>query len=149
MTAEFLSGLGAPSSVAKAGTDFATEMDLTLERRIGGALAQRTGIAVHGEEFGGADLDDGPVWLIDPIDGTVNYSVGLPLTAMLVALCVDGFPVIGLTWLPSQNLRFRRTCRRVTPGRRETGTGVAVGVAARERDRLPVVLAARHGAIPR
>ncbi|MFT3715399.1 MAG: inositol monophosphatase [Gordonia sp. (in: high G+C Gram-positive bacteria)] len=99
-SAEFLAGLGAPSAVAKHGTDFATEVDLSLEKRIGGELAARTGFPVHGEEFGGADLTDGPVWLIDPIDGTFNYSAGLPLTAMLVALAVDGVPVIGLTWVP-------------------------------------------------
>ncbi|MFT3662091.1 MAG: inositol monophosphatase family protein [Gordonia sp. (in: high G+C Gram-positive bacteria)] len=105
-SADFLAGMGAPSAVAKGGTDFATEIDLALERRIGAELARRTGIAVHGEEFGGPDPGRGAVWLLDPIDGTFNYSIGLPMTAMLAALVVDGEPVIGLTWIPGRGQRF-------------------------------------------
>lgn len=103
---DFLAGLGAPSAVAKGGTDFATEIDFALERRIGGELQRRTGIDVHGEEYGGPDPSIGAVWLLDPIDGTFNYSTGLPLTAMLAALVVDGEPVVGLTWIPGRDQRF-------------------------------------------
>ena len=35
-----------------------------------------TGIEVHGEEFGGADIDSPLVWVLDPIDGTFNYAAG-------------------------------------------------------------------------
>ena len=35
-----------------------------------------TGIGVHGEEFGGADVDSPLVWVLDPIDGTFNYAAG-------------------------------------------------------------------------
>ncbi len=35
---------------------------------------------MHGEEFGGPELTAGTVWVLDPIDGTYNYSAGLPLT---------------------------------------------------------------------
>lgn len=104
--APFLAGAGAPSAVAKGGTDFATEMDLALERRIVSELEQRTQIPVHGEEFGGPDPSTGVVWLVDPVDGTFNYSVGLPMTAMLLALVVNGDPVIGLTWVPRLDQRF-------------------------------------------
>lgn len=103
---EFLAGLGAPNAIAKGTTDFATELDLALERRIAADLVRRTGIAVHGEEFGGPDPGRGAVWLVDPIDGTFNYSTGLPLCAMLLALVVDGEPVIGLTWVPGLGQRF-------------------------------------------
>ncbi|GAC55932.1 inositol monophosphatase ImpA [Gordonia hirsuta DSM 44140 = NBRC 16056] len=105
-TPEFLAGAGAPSAIAKGGTDFATEMDLTLERYFQRELEGRTGIRVHGEEFGGPDPTAGAVWLVDPIDGTFNYSIGLPMTAMLVALVVDAEPVIGLTWVPRLGQRF-------------------------------------------
>lgn len=103
---DFLDGIGAPSAVAKGGTDFATEMDLALERRLTAELERRTAIGVHGEEFGGPDPASGVVWLVDPIDGTFNYSIGLPTTAMLLALVVDGEPVVGLTWVPPQGRRF-------------------------------------------
>lgn len=106
----FADGLGAPSAVAKGGWDFATEIDLALERRIGGELLARTGIPVHGEEFGGPPVTEGVVWVLDPVDGTYNYSSGMPLAAMLLALVVDGEPVLGLTWLPLLGLRLAGHC---------------------------------------
>ncbi|GAA4480737.1 inositol monophosphatase [Rhodococcus olei] len=102
----FLDGVGAPSAVAKGPRDFATAVDLELERRLSGELADHTGIPVHGEEFGGPDLATGTVWVVDPIDGTLNYSSGLPTAGMLVALLQDGDPVLGLTWLPMMNRRY-------------------------------------------
>ncbi len=65
-----------------------------------------TGIEVHGEEFGGADVDSPLVWVLDPIDGTFNYAAGLPTAAILLALVRDGEPVAGLTWLPFTDQRF-------------------------------------------
>ncbi|WP_420039591.1 inositol monophosphatase family protein [Gordonia sp. MP11Mi] len=103
---EFVDGLGAPSSVRKKGDDFATDVDLSLERRIGAELADETGIGVHGEEYGGPAADSGPVWILDPIDGTFNYSVGLPVAAMLLSLAVDGDPVLGITRLPLLNQHY-------------------------------------------
>lgn len=103
---EFVAGLGAPSAVAKGGNDFATQVDLDLERRIGAELRRSTGIGVHGEEFGGPPVDTGTVWVLDPVDGTYNYSTGMPHTGILLGLLVDGDPVLGLTWLPLTNRRF-------------------------------------------
>lgn len=105
-SARFIGGLGAPSAVTKGHNDFATELDLELERTLSAELLARTGIAVHGEEFGGPDLGTGRVWVLDPIDGTYNYSAGLPLTGMLLALIEDGKPILGLTWLPLLGERY-------------------------------------------
>ncbi len=102
----FVTGLGAPSEVEKGPADFATAVDLELERRLTAELTRRTGIAVHGEEFGGPDVATGTVWVLDPVDGTANYSAGLPLSGMLLALVHDGVPVAGLTWLPLLNQRY-------------------------------------------
>ncbi|UYP17396.1 inositol monophosphatase family protein [Rhodococcus sp. Z13] len=102
----FVAGHGAPRSVDKGPNDFATDIDLELERRIGGMLTDRTGIAVHGEEFGGPAADEGTIWLLDPVDGTVNYSAGLPMAGILLALVDHGEPVAGLTWLPLARQRF-------------------------------------------
>ncbi|MFT4085693.1 MAG: inositol monophosphatase family protein [Gordonia sp. (in: high G+C Gram-positive bacteria)] len=99
-TPDFVAGLGAPGTVAKGGYDFATDVDLSLERAVVDQLQRRTGIEVHGEEFGGPDLATGAAWVLDPIDGTVNYSAGLPIAAMLLALVVDGEPVLGVTRMP-------------------------------------------------
>ncbi|NLE78834.1 MAG: inositol monophosphatase family protein [Rhodococcus sp.] len=102
----FVAGVGAPSAVHKGPADFATAIDLELEKRLAGELFDRTGIPVHGEEFGGPDLTEGPVWVVDPIDGTFNYSAGLPTAGTLLALLDDGVPVLGLTWLPLVGRRY-------------------------------------------
>ncbi|TQM26096.1 inositol monophosphatase family protein [Nocardia bhagyanarayanae] len=102
----FVEGLGAPSAVTKGRNDFATELDLELERTVSEGLALRTGIEVHGEEFGGPQLTSGTAWVLDPIDGTFNYSSGHPLSGMLLALVRDGEPVLGLTWLPILGQRY-------------------------------------------
>ena len=74
----FVEGHPADSAVRKKGNDFATEVDLAIERQVVDALTSATGIDVHGEEFGGADVDSPLVWVLDPIDGTFNYAAGLP-----------------------------------------------------------------------
>lgn len=102
----FAEGIGAPSSVIKGRNDFATELDLELERTISAQLEQRTGIGVHGEEYGGPQLHSGTAWVLDPIDGTFNYSAGHPMSGMLLALVHDGQPVLGLTWLPLLDRRY-------------------------------------------
>ena len=103
---EFSAGIGAPGVVRKGANDFATQVDLDLERRIGSRLRAETGIGVHGEEFGGPPVEEGVVWVLDPIDGTFNYSAGLPLTGILLGLLVDGRSVLGLTWLPISGQRY-------------------------------------------
>lgn len=102
----FLAGHRADASVRKQGNDFATDVDLALERQLVAELEAATGIGVHGEEFGGADLDAPLVWVVDPIDGTFNYAAGSPMASILVALLRDGEPVAGLTWLPFTGQRY-------------------------------------------
>lgn len=102
----FVDGLGSPGVHVKGAGDFATDVDLELERRIGDLLEARTGIEVHGEEFGGPAPETGAMWILDPIDGTFNYSVGMPMAAMLLALAIDGEPVIGLTRMPLSGQTF-------------------------------------------
>ena len=102
----FVAGHRAQSAVRKKGNDFATEVDLAIERQVVQALETATGIGVHGEEFGGAPIDSHLVWVLDPIDGTFNYAAGLPTAAILLGLLQDGVPVAGLTWLPFSDVRY-------------------------------------------
>ena len=102
----FVEGHRADSAVQKKGNDFATEVDLAIERQVVEALNAKTGIEVHGEEFGGADVDSPLVWVLDPIDGTFNYAAGSPMAAILLGLVRDGEPVAGLTWVPFTGERF-------------------------------------------
>ena len=78
-----------------------TEADHAVERalreRIGAA---RPAEAVAGEEFG----DDGAAearWILDPIDGTKNYSRGIPIFATLIGLERDGEVVAGVVSAPA------------------------------------------------
>ncbi len=102
----FVEGHRADSAVQKKGNDFATEVDLAIERQVVEALNAETGIEVHGEEFGGADVDSPLVWVLDPIDGTFNYAAGSPMAAILLALVRNGEPIAGLTWVPFTGERF-------------------------------------------
>ncbi|HJC29326.1 MAG TPA: inositol monophosphatase family protein [Candidatus Dietzia intestinipullorum] len=107
VTPRFIEGVGAEATrIKESRTDFATELDLELERRLSDALREGTGLEVHGEEFGGPSVHSGTLWVLDPIDGTANYSLGIPTTGILAALVHDRQPVLGLTWLPLLGLRF-------------------------------------------
>jgi len=103
---QFVAGHRADSAVAKKGNDFATEVDLAIERQVVAELTRLTGIGVHGEEFGGEPIDSELVWVLDPIDGTFNYAAGSPMAAMLLGLLWEGKPLLGLTWLPFTGQRY-------------------------------------------
>ncbi|MER2093616.1 MAG: inositol monophosphatase family protein, partial [Saccharopolyspora rectivirgula] len=77
-------------------TDVVTAGDRAVERLVRERLAElRPGDAVLGEEEGGdADLA-GLRWVVDPIDGTVNYLYGYPWYAVSLAAQVDGVSVAG------------------------------------------------------
>lgn len=49
-----------------------------------------------GEEGGGSDWRRGRVWIVDPLDGTVNFVHGIPQVAVSVALWSDGTPLVGV-----------------------------------------------------
>ena len=78
-------------------TDVVTAADKAVERQIVEELrAARPGDAFLGEEFGG-DAGDGPIrWIIDPIDGTVNYLYGLGHYAVSIAAEAGGQIVAGV-----------------------------------------------------
>src|SRR6202050_3980864 len=57
--------------------------------------------AVLGEEYGGTLARTGRCWLLDPIDGTASYVLGMPLFGTLVSLLIDGEPVLGCIHLPA------------------------------------------------
>jgi histidinol phosphatase-like enzyme (inositol monophosphatase family) len=84
-----------------------TEADLAAERVIRKRLQEAfPEFSILGEEFGAEGRSDGPQWIIDPIDGTIGFSRGIPLFSTLIALAVDGEPVMGLIDLPALNERY-------------------------------------------
>ncbi|SDC45070.1 inositol monophosphatase family protein [Actinokineospora iranica] len=87
-------------------TDVVTAADRAAERLIRARLAQaRPGDAVLGEEDGGA-AGSGVTWVVDPIDGTVNYLYGYPWYAVSVAAQVDGVSVAGAVVEPVSGRRW-------------------------------------------
>jgi myo-inositol-1(or 4)-monophosphatase len=83
-----------------------TEADRAAERAIRARLrAAFPDFGVLGEEFG-EEGGDGPRWIIDPIDGTIAFSRGIPLFATLIALVEDGEPVFGLIDCPALDERY-------------------------------------------
>jgi len=82
-------------------TDPVTVVDTETERLLRDRLAQlRSGDPVLGEEIGGpadptARAAGTVTWVLDPIDGTVNFVYGIPAYAVSVAAQVDGVSVAG------------------------------------------------------
>jgi histidinol-phosphatase len=82
-----------------------TDADRAVERALRERIAAaRPGDAVLGEEEG----DDGgnTRWILDPIDGTKNFSRGLPVWATLIALERDGALVCGVVSAPALGHRW-------------------------------------------
>lgn len=78
-----------------------TVADRESERRVREAVAARfPADAVVGEEFGG-DAEGGRRWIVDPIDGTKSFIHGVPLYGVLLALEVEGEPVLGVIHFPA------------------------------------------------
>ncbi|BBX44234.1 inositol-1-monophosphatase [Mycobacterium cookii] len=82
-------------------TDPVTIVDTETEQLLRDRLAHlRSGDAVLGEEIGGptdpeAAADGAVTWVLDPIDGTVNFVYGIPAYAVSVAAQINGESVAG------------------------------------------------------
>ncbi len=104
-----------------------TDADTATEDALREVLAsRRPGDDVLGEERGGGSTG-GRAWLLDPIDGTKNFSRGLPVWATLIALTVDARPMVGVVSAPALGRRWWASvgagafCSAVSAG----GTGAA------------------------
>ncbi|MGN7780210.1 histidinol-phosphatase [Mycolicibacterium sp. 22603] len=84
-----------------------TDADRGAEQALSATLAQaRPGDGIFGEEFGGATVSTGRVWVLDPIDGTKNFVRGVPVWCTLIALIDDGVPVVGVISAPALGRRW-------------------------------------------
>lgn len=84
-----------------------TEGDQAVERAVRSALARSCpDDVVLGEEYGATGGLSGRAWIVDPIDGTANYLRGVPIWATLLALVVDGKPVVGVVSAPALGRRW-------------------------------------------
>lgn len=88
-------------------TDVVTEMDRAAEDLIRDRLlAARPGDTVLGEEGGQTGPGGGVRWVVDPLDGTVNYLYGLPDWAVSIAAEVGGVVVAGAVSVPLRRCMF-------------------------------------------
>jgi myo-inositol-1(or 4)-monophosphatase len=102
---------GAPDGLAISAksttSDLVTQVDRQTERWLVDELAQRRpDDAVLGEEGGGRAGTSGVRWLLDPIDGTVNFVLGIPHYGVSVAAERDGVVVAGAVCNPASGELF-------------------------------------------
>ena len=84
-----------------------TEADRAAERAIREVLREATpDYRIVGEEYGEEGAGEGPCWMVDPIDGTIAFSRGIPLYSTLIALLEDSEPQLGLIDLPMLGERY-------------------------------------------
>jgi myo-inositol-1(or 4)-monophosphatase len=100
-----VAGMGGPLGVRPKGTggDVVTELDTAAEDLIVGLLrAAYPGHRIIAEESGVLDGAPGEemVWLVDPLDGTNNVAIGMPVYAVGLALCARAEPVLGVVHDP-------------------------------------------------
>lgn len=104
---------GRPADLGVAATktspiDVVTEMDLAAEKLITDFLAERRPAdGVLGEEGASTAGTSGVRWVVDPIDGTVNYLYGLPSWAVSIAAEIDGEAAVGVVAAPVRGETYR------------------------------------------
>lgn len=102
----------------KSARDVVTEADHLSEALIVDAIRARyPGDAILAEETGehravageAPTSGRGRAWIVDPLDGTVNYANGIPVFCVSVALVVDGVPAVGVILDPTRDESFTAT----------------------------------------
>jgi myo-inositol-1(or 4)-monophosphatase len=95
----------------KSKRDVVTNADYASEKLVIDAIRDRfPGDAILAEESGehaGALRDDGShngrLWVIDPLDGTVNYANGIPYYCVSIGLVVEDRPAVGVIYDPARD----------------------------------------------
>ena len=109
-------------------TDLVSEADLAAERAIREVIAaRRPGDAILGEEGGETQEGAGLRWIVDPLDGTVNFLFGVPQWCVSVAVHGDDGGLAGVIFDPLRGELFAAT--------RDGGPPTLNGVALRASDR--------------
>lgn len=108
----------------KAAHEYVTDLDRAANRLIVARL--RRAFPNHGivsEEGLSRPSRSGHAWVIDPLDGTKNYVLRVPVYAVSLALTVNGMPILGVTRLPDTQESFTAV---VGQGARRNGGRIRV-----------------------
>ncbi len=97
----FLAGGERATASKSSPTDVVSEADLAAERAIRDLIAaRRPGDAILGEEGGETQEGEGLRWIVDPLDGTVNFLYGIPQWCVSVAVHDDEGGLAGVVFDP-------------------------------------------------
>jgi myo-inositol-1(or 4)-monophosphatase len=104
-----LERFGGALHIDKKGTiDLVTDVDVAVERMFREMVAERfPDHQVLAEELGGeASVPRGPCWVFDPIDGTTNFTHGLPIFCASLALEIGGVAEVAAVYDPNRRELF-------------------------------------------
>jgi myo-inositol-1(or 4)-monophosphatase len=111
---------GMAETKMKGAQDFLTEADGATEHFLREELGRLfPGEPVLGEEQGGEVPQDGPLWILDPIDGTSNFARGGDRWCVSIGLALDGRAVLGAVarHAPAELVLGARGCGATLDGR--------------------------------
>jgi myo-inositol-1(or 4)-monophosphatase len=96
---------------AKGPRDVVTEVDHLCEDLVRNATREAfPNDSFYAEEIGAVpftgDAASGRTWIVDPLDGTVNYANGIPFFCISIALVADGRPIVGVIHDPTRAETF-------------------------------------------
>lgn len=148
-------------SYEKADGSLVTEVDGALQRRLASALQEhRPEYRFLGEEMSADEqrrllaTAEGPLWVLDPLDGTTNFAAGLPFYSVSLALVEAGEALAGVIYDPVRRECFsaRRGggawCNGAAVAPRSQAASLREALACVDFKRLPKPLAQRLAAQP-
>ncbi|MEN8116654.1 MAG: inositol monophosphatase family protein [Bacteroidota bacterium] len=83
-----------------------TQTDLQAEKAILDLLLAKSDYKILSEESGSLGRNEGPVWVVDPLDGTNNFARSLPFFAVSVGLMDRAESLVGVIIDPVQNKEY-------------------------------------------
>ncbi len=83
-----------------------TDADIESEEFILQEIEREFGESVISEEFHPKTAISGAQWIIDPLDGTNNFSCGFPFFCVIIAFAIDGETKLGVIHEPIRNETF-------------------------------------------
>ncbi len=91
----------------KPDSSFVTDADLAAEKTFRAEISRRfPDHGIVGEELPAVNPDSPYQWILDPIDGTLSFTRGIPLYGSILGLFHEGLPVVGVIDHPALKERF-------------------------------------------